>query len=228
MIVPIPKDLILILSGVSCVGKTTTAYNLLKKYPEFKRVSETDILRTMLRTIIKDIESSVDYTDKEKIRQEYASIFDSLTYGDINTLKRQSTMLSKYVKEIVKRQQARKIPTIIEGISIVPSTYFHNNTPIDGFDTNVIFINLFVSDESEHIRRRLNRCIEREYDNTFDSIKDQVANIRRDKNDVLHEETLELSAKVHNVFSIDISNMDQEMVVDQIINIISHAVIKKS
>lgn len=228
MSVIIPKDLILIISGVSCVGKTTTAYNLLKEYPEFKRVSETDILRTMLRTAIKDIGNGLTYTEKEKLHQDYAPIFDSLTHGDMDTLKRHSIVFSKYVKEIVKRQQARKIPTIIEGISIVPSTYFHNNKPIDGFENNVVFINLFVSDEIEHIQRRFNRCQERGYEDTIDSVKGQVSNIRKDKNDILHKETLDLSTKVNNVFSIDISDMDQQMVMNRIMSIISQIVSVKS
>lgn len=229
MIVPvgIPKDFILILSGVSCVGKTTTAYNLLKKYPDFKRVSETDILRTMLRAVVKDVEGSVSCTDKNNLRQRYAPLFESLKYGDMTTLKKQSKMLSAYVKEIVKRQQDRKIPTIIEGASIVPSTYFHNGKPIDGFEKNILFVNLFLSDEKEHLQRRLNRCKEREYVDTFDLIQKQVIGIRKDKNNLLHEETLKLSECVNNVFSIDISNMSEEMVVNQIIRIITHTATTK-
>lgn len=34
----VPKDAILMLSGVSCVGKTTAAYEIVKNYPEFRRV----------------------------------------------------------------------------------------------------------------------------------------------------------------------------------------------
>ena len=46
----VPKDAILMLSGVSCVGKTTAAYEIVKNYPEFRRVSEYDLLRTIVRT----------------------------------------------------------------------------------------------------------------------------------------------------------------------------------
>ena len=46
----IPKDTILMLSGVSCVGKTTTAYEIVKNYSEFRRVSEYDLIRTVVRT----------------------------------------------------------------------------------------------------------------------------------------------------------------------------------
>ena len=224
MIVPvgIPNDFILILSGVSCVGKTTTAYNLLQKYPKFKRVSETDILRTMLRAIVKDIETSANCTDKINLRQRYAPLFESLKYCDMTTLKKQSQILSTYVKEIVKRQQDRKIPTIIEGANIVPSTYFYNGKPIDGFEKNILFVNLFLSDEKEHLQRRLSRCKEREYANDFNLVQKQVVDIRKDKNNALHEETLKLGECVNNVFSIDISNMSEGMVVDQIISIITH------
>lgn len=162
MKIEIPKDLILFLTGVPCVGKTTTAYNLLRKYPEFKSVTEVDIMRTMARSIIRDIGPIVNSEVKLNVENSYYYLFKSVTVSNFITMKKQSSILSKPICEIVKRQQDRKIPTIIEGTSIVPSTFFENNKPIDGFQKNIIFINLYLSDIQEHIQRRKNRCVERE------------------------------------------------------------------
>lgn len=204
----LPKDFILILSGVSCVGKTTTAYNLLKHFPEFRRVSELDIIKTTIRTTIKDIEL-ICPSDKDKIYDTYQDVFSSMSEADTVTYKKQAKLLTKYVKEIVKRQQTRKIPTIIEGIGIVPSVYFNHNRPIDGFEKNILFINLYVSDLAEHIKRRLERCQEREYTKDIDTIKEKIYRMRS-KNKLLHEETLKLQEKTNNVFSLDIAYLNKD------------------
>ncbi len=117
------------LSGVPCVGKTTTAYNILKYQPDFRRVSELDLIRTIIRAVIRNIENS-KYVDKEMLQGQYEELFYSLSERDLSDCKKQSTLLIPYVREIVARQQRRNIPTIIEGLSIIPSTYFSNNQPI--------------------------------------------------------------------------------------------------
>ena len=219
--VQIPGDFILMLSGVPCVGKTTTAYNILKYQPEFRLVSELDIIRTIVRATIRNIENC-QYVNKEMLQDQYAALFYSLSESNLSDCKKQSTLLVPYVREIVARQQRRNIPTIIEGLSIIPSTYFSNDKPIKGFEKNVFFINLFLSDEQEHIQRRYNRCKEREYQDTEDQIKEQVINIRNSKNCELHEETLELSKATKNVASFDVSNMDQDSVVKKILSILGN------
>lgn len=209
------------LSGVPCVGKTTTAYNILKYQPDFRRVSELDLIRTIIRAVIRNIENS-KYVDKEMLQGQYEELFYSLSERDLSDCKKQSTLLIPYVREIVARQQRRNIPTIIEGLSIIPSTYFSNNQPIKGFEKNVFFINLFLSDEQEHIQRRYNRCKEREYQDTKSQVKEQVANIRNSKNLELHEETSELSKNVKNVASFDVSNMNQDSVTRKILGILDN------
>lgn len=214
----IPGNFILMLSGVPCVGKTTTAYNILKYQPEFRRVSELDIVRTIVRATIRNIENC-QYIDKKKLQTQYMALFYSLAERDLSDCKKQSTLLVPYVREIVARQQQRNIPTIIEGLSIIPSTYFCNNQPLKGFEKNVFFINLFLSDEQEHFQRRYNRCKERGYKDTENQIQKQVSIIRNSKNLELHKETLELSKSVKNVASIDVSNMNQDAVVSKILEI---------
>ena len=124
------------------------------------------------------------------------------------------------LREIVVRQQRRKIPTIIEGTSIIPSTYFVNGEPLDGFEKDVIFINLYVSDEKDHYNRRMHRCIERDYVISPDLVKDEIKKIRRNKNTELHLETECLSKIVPNVFSLDITNKSEIDVVHRILELV--------
>lgn len=218
----LPKDFVLIISGVSCVGKTTAAYNLLKEYPEFKRVTEIDIIRMILRSTIKDVVNNLSYSDQNRLQEKFEHLFSSSTNEDFSVLKEQSKTLLRCVKEIVKRQQERKIPTIIEGVSIVPSVFFHDGKPLEGFEKNVLFINLFLSDENEHFLRREKRCFEREYTDSKESIHKRVDCIRNNKNDILHKETVELSLFANNVVSIDISHLDEKTVVCRIANTIQN------
>lgn len=219
MNIHIPSDCILMLSGVPCVGKTTTAYNILKSAPEFRRVSELDIIRMIIRSVFRSLEDG-EYLNKEVVQEHYAALFSSLSEKDLPEAKQQSKLLIPFIKEIVDRQQKRKIPTIIEGSSIVPSTFFHNNKPIEGFEHNVIFINLYLSDENEHIQRRIRRCIERENANGISLAQEKISKIRSSKNYLLHHETLELSKETNRVYSIDTADMSQDAVVDKIMQII--------
>lgn len=203
------------LSGVPCVGKTTAAYNIVKRFPEFRRVSELDIIRTVVRAVIHSLEDS--FIDKNAIQKQYLALFDSLSESNLDVAKEQSKLLIPYIKEIVVRQQMRKIPTVIEGSSIVPSTYFINNIPIDGFKDHVLFINLYLSNEHVHINRRMTRCYEREYDDNMEQIIDKVTHVREGKNFEIHKETLELSMRANNVFSFDVTNMTPDDIVSMII-----------
>ena len=45
----LPENLIILISGVPGVGKTTISWELLKTYQEFRLVEETDIIREILR-----------------------------------------------------------------------------------------------------------------------------------------------------------------------------------
>ena len=45
----LPSKLIVFISGIPGVGKTTISYELLKKYKDFRLVEETDVIREILR-----------------------------------------------------------------------------------------------------------------------------------------------------------------------------------
>lgn len=217
----IPKDTILMLSGVSCVGKTTAAYEIIKNYPEFRRVSELDILRTVVRTAYEHF-ATEEHWEKEKILKKYDVLFDSLTNSGFETAKLQSKQLLPYVKEIILRQQRRRIPTILEGAAIIPSTYFTNNQPLEWLTNHVIFVNLFLSNESEHIARRQSRSTDRDYSESIDEATKIIGNARADKHELLHMETTNLSQQFDNVFSLDVSSSSPMCVANVIMELVYH------
>lgn len=225
MRIKIPDDLILFISGASCVGKTSVAHKIITLCPEFRNVTEMDILRTAARSIVED---TVDLFQVDvKNTAAYKALFLSTKEGNFTTYKEQASFFINSVRNIVKRQQTRKIPTIIEGINIVPSLYFSNYTPIEGFKKDIIFINLYLSDETIHIGRRQNRCKERGYLDTEEKIRNTVRLLRSKKNEELHNECRELSKHVNNVFSIDTATKDINDVAHTILNIIYNALLNQ-
>ena len=155
----IPKDAILMLSGVSCVGKTTTAYEIVKNYPEFRRVSEYDLMRTVVRTAYEYLAEEA-YIDKNKLKSKYNALFKSIT----------------------------------------------SNQPLAWLTEHVIFINLYLSDEEEHISRRQSRSEERDYHESVNKTETIISQSRAEKNQLLHMQAIKLHQIFKNVFSIDVSN----------------------
>ena len=89
----IPKDTILMLSGVTCVGKTTTAYEIVKNYLEFRGVSECDLIRTIVRTIYKHLSEEV-YVDKDELVIKYNTFLEFIPSLLNITLRFDFTVLS--------------------------------------------------------------------------------------------------------------------------------------
>lgn len=216
----IADDSILVLTGIPCVGKTSAAYKILQKYPAFRRVSETDIIRTIVRAVLNNLIES-NFIDEKIIEREYSELFKSLTIGDLFTTKLQAQKLMPYIKEIILRQQRRKIPTIIEGSGIIPSLFFPDDTPLPWMNKNIIFVNMYISDANEQKIRRHNRCVERKYTSEYRKIEEQEAVVMREKNEFLHKETLNLGNKVPNVFSIDTAFMCSDDVASKIMDVVN-------
>ena len=215
----VPKDVILMLSGVSCVGKTTAAYEIVKNYPEFRRVSEYDLLRTVVRTAYEYL-AEESYIDKDELISKYNALFESITSSNFETTKLQSEQLLPYVKEIILRQQRRRIPTIIEGTGIIPSTYFPNKQPLAWLSNHVVFINLYISDEEEHISRRQSRSEERDYHESVSKTEIIISQSRAEKNQLLHTQAIELQQTFKNVFSLDVSNYTPSHVASKIMEFV--------
>ena len=217
----ISKDLIVVISGMSCVGKTTLANELLKKAPEIKVINEMDITRYALRIIVNEILECLNDYYRKIVNEKYKDLFLSVSDGDFQLLQKQSVCLKPYVMKIINRQQRRKIPSIIIGHSIIPSDYFDCDENLNN-NQNVFFVNLYMSNEVEHFNHRVHRCNERDYNKTETDIKRETAQIRADKNLSLHIDTLNLSEKHKNVCSIDVSNLTVEEVCDKVLSIIKN------
>lgn len=215
----IPKDAILMLSGVSCVGKTTAAYEIVKNYPVFRRVSEYDLLRTVVRTAYEYLAEEA-YIDKSELERKYSALFESITSNNFEITRLQSEQLLPYVKEIILRQQRRRIPTIIEGAGIVPSTYFPNNQPLAWLTKHVLFINLYMSDEEDHISRRRSRSEERDYHESLSKTEIIISQSRAEKNKLLHIQAIKLHQIFKNVFSLDVSNCTPSYMANKIMELV--------
>lgn len=217
----IPDTAILILTGISCIGKTTIAYDLIRNHPQFRRITEVDIVRNVVRSTI-NILSENGFADSEKLLTEYSDLFKSITLNDYNTAINQSTQLMPYIKGIIERQQRRKIPTIIEGAGIILSTYFPSYKPLEWINKNIVFINLYLSSELEHLQRRRARYKERKYKYPEDEDRNIVKQSRNEKNDILNTEALLISERNANVFSIDVLNKTSIEMSDGITNILNN------
>ncbi len=214
-------DTILILTGIPCIGKTTTAYQIIRQFPFFQRVVEmdtvSDTVRATLNNLIEDKLLRKDTADGE-----YSALFESITIRDLDVTKLQAEKLLPYVKSLVLRQQKRKLPTIIEGAEIIPTQFFPDNKPLEWLNENVIFINLYISDEREQRKRRNNRYSERKYPSEYDEIIRQEALVVKEKNLALHTETLRLAAARPNVFSLDISDLSPEKLAERIMQTVEN------
>ncbi len=215
----IADNTVLILSGVPCVGKTSVAYKIIQKYSIFRRVSEMDIVRAVIRTVFNDLINE-SLLSQDIVDKYYSELFTSLTVSDLNTTKLQSQKLIPYIKEIILRQQRRKIPTIIEGSGIIPSLFFPEEKPLEWLNSNIVFVNLYISDAKEQKRRRNNRYFERGYASDYNEIIEREDLVMSDKNQSLHTETLSLSNIFPNVFSIDTALLTTDQISMKIMDMV--------
>lgn len=132
----LPNDLIVLISGVPGVGKTTISYELLKEHEEFRLVEETDIIREILRGYNEYLENIHDTPLNDVIYEH--DIF--LSY---DMAKHQCRIMKNSIINIIQRQQRKGIPTIINGVHIIPEELYLNiKSP------NILFINLYVDSEA--------------------------------------------------------------------------------
>lgn len=146
----IPNGFILFLLGVPGVGKTTLSYQLLKQYDGFRIIEETDLLRDSLRgyndMLVQKYGKEIESILKETI------IFDHKKLLSLSEAKSQCQIMYNSISNIVARQKRKGIPTIINGVHIVPevlSNLLHH--------PSIVFINLYVNDETTLRDRVLSR-----------------------------------------------------------------------
>jgi len=203
----IPKGYIVFISGVPGSGKTTISYNLLKKYHEFRIIEETDLLREILigynQFLIQEYSpksefiKSINITDHKKLLTLDEAII-------------QCNYMKKSIEKIIERQQRKGIPTIINGVHIIPSV-------LNGVakNKNIIYINLYINNE-----RNIYKRIQKRDPNSY--MLEHTELIYK-TNNALFEDTKHMCKKEPYLFyNIDITNLTIDETLKKIINCINN------
>ena len=176
----LPNNLIVFISGVPGAGKTTLSYELLKKHMEFRLIEETDVIREILRGYQIHLASIGISTPNEIAAHD--------VFFDYEAAAQQCRAMRASIVSIVKRQQRKKIPTIINGVHVIPEVLC-DSLPI----TSTIYINLFISSKEVLWSRLQNRNPEK--------YKKECIPFLYETNVNLHNRTSQLAKKHPNVIS---------------------------
>lgn len=208
----ISDGLIVFISGVPGMGKTTVSYELLKNFSEFRIVEETDIAREILRGYNNYL--------KTEFGNKIDFVFDKICITDHTKLltfeeaKSQCEIMLPSFEQIVARQQRKGIATIINGVHIIPEV-------MDNLvNTNsTIFINLYITDEHEIYKRIYNR-------DSTSYMLNYIPFIFQ-TNNALYSSTERIAAKYSNVFNINVTGMNVDDTIQKILDCIKETM-KKS
>lgn len=159
----LPKDLVVLISGVPGVGKTTISFELLKMYKEFRLVEETDIIREVLRGYNGYLSSAY--------RTLQEDIYPHNVFLSYDMAKQQCKIMKNSIINIIKRQQRKSIPSIINGVHIIPEELYVS-LPFP----NILYINLYIDSKEDLWNRLKNRdsqkykpdCVSRLYQTNVD------------------------------------------------------------
>lgn len=208
--VKIPDGFVVFISGVPGVGKTTISYELLKKRSEFKIVQETDLVREILRGyndyLLDELNNHLQPIDKIEITG-YNKL---LSYDEA---KQQCIIMKKSFENILLRQQRKRISSIINGVHVIPEI-------MDGLaeNYNVIYINLYINNESEIYNRLLNR-------NPESYMLDYIPLIYQTNID-LYLSMRKLSKKAAHIFhNIDVTTLSLEETINEMMNCINSRIV---
>ncbi|MDD6157354.1 MAG: hypothetical protein PUB52_10110 [Lachnospiraceae bacterium] len=197
-----PDGIIVFISGVPGMGKTTISYELLKKYNKFRIIEETDLIREILRGynehLKKEFGNQVDFLFEKIYITDHTKL---LTFEEA---KFQCKIMKQSFEQIIARQQRKGISTIINGVHIIPevlSDIAEKN--------NVIFVNLYVTDEHEIYERIFKR----------DSTSYMLEHIPFifHTNTEQYLSTKRISLEFRNVINVDVTRLSVENTMNQII-----------
>ena len=202
----IPKGYIVLISGVPGSGKTTISYQLLKKIDEFRIIEETDLLREILlgynEYLIKEYKN--DSTFIKNI-----NITDHNKLLSLNEASQQCLYMKSSIEKIIERQKRKGIPSIINGVHIIPSV-------LNGICNNegIIFINLYVNNPSSIYNRILER-------NPTSYMLEHISYIYNSGKD-LYEDTKKLANNSNPYLfnNIDVTTLSIDETIDKVIDII--------
>lgn len=145
-----PSSLVVFISGVPGTGKTTISYELLRHHDVFRIIQETDLMREILRGYNEYLQD-LDFTKLGCAIPDHTKIF---TYEE---MKEQCRIMRKPIEQIILRQQRKGIPSIVNGVHIVPEV-------LNGIGGNrgLKFINLYIN-SIDVLRNRLLGRDEKKY-----------------------------------------------------------------
>jgi 2-phosphoglycerate kinase len=192
--IKIPEDLVVFISGVPGVGKTTISYELLKAFPQFRIIEETDLIREVLRGYNDYIKN--EFGEVAQPLFDKIEIYDHMKFLSFDEAKKQCQIMKNSFEKIVARQQRKGIPSIVNGVHIIPEI-------LDGLakNRNIIYINLFITNEHDIY----NRLKERNPDKYS---KNYISLIYKTNID-LYLSTLKLADKAGCIFnSIDVTALN--------------------
>ena len=195
-----PMDrFVLLISGVPGSGKTTISYELLKRYNEFRLIQETDLIREVLRGYNEYLDERFNSLEG----QTYNIIPDHRKMFNYSELKEQCLIMKNSIENIVLRQQRKGIPSIINGVHVIPGV-------LNGIVQNkgVAYINLYI-DRKEILYKRWENRDPNKYVPYLD--------VSFETNLLLNQSTLELSKKNPSTFhSINVTNLTIDQIVEKI------------
>jgi 2-phosphoglycerate kinase len=211
--IKIPECFIVFISGVPGTGKTTISYELLKKYNEFRIIEETDIIREVLRGYNEYIRDT--FNDMASFIFDKLLIEDHMKLLTIDEAKQQCKHMKKSLEHIIARQKRKGIPSIINGVHIVPEIL---NGIFDNID--IIYINLFINNENKIHNRIANR-------DPQSYMLNEIPLIYKTNYD-LYLSTEKLSQNTGFVFNnIDVTDLNISETLNVVINCIKARVDKK-
>jgi len=203
----IPNGLILLISGVPGVGKTTISYNLLKQLPEFRIIEETDILRDALRGYSAMLVQKYGTALEEILRD--TEIYSNQKLLSFSEAKQQCCLMKTSIEYIIARQQRKGICTIINGVHIVPEVLVELlNNPL------IRFVNLYVTSE-ENLQERLKKRDSSSY------MLQHIPFIYNTNIDLLNSTQKLASVHSHSVFNINVTSLDVDMTIQQVLTYIT-------
>ena len=204
----IPEKLVVFISGVPGTGKTTISYELLKRCSDFRIIQETDIIREILRGYNEYLDNMIDDTRVAQSIHEKIFIPDHNKIFNYEELKGQCSVMKQSIEKIVIRQQRKSIPSIINGVHVVPEI-------LNGIaqNKNIIFVNLYINNK-QLLQLRLASRNQKKYMPYID--------VSFMANCTLYHSVSVLAQKNPNIFlNIDVTNLTVNEVVEKVINFIN-------
>ena len=208
----VPDGFIVFISGVPGVGKTTISYELLRRFDSFRIIEETDLIREVLLGYNSFLEHEFPVQSREIL--ERIRITDHNKLLSLDEAKQQCAFMRSSFEYIIGRQKRKGIPSIINGVHIIPESL---NGLADNH--NVIYINLYVHSEQALYTRLVER-------NPESYMIKHVPFIFQTNID-LYASTEKLSRKYPYVFNnIDITELSVDETLCRIIKLICNLVHK--